>query len=359
MSAEDDTDNVRRVLWPSAQPIAKVAKGGERDGEAATAGRHQHATSILLSAAPLDAENDSSRRSSGRRMLQPVSRLGRHGIGNEGDVFDSGSPGNRFIATGFVTNSVGTTHRPMGSGGFDDTSTPKASVPPSGGETPRTSKALRLHATESIRSTGDDKISSPGAGHSLDFDPSPKYYLALGAKGNRSAKTPRDCPEHTTVTPPKPGHEPDDFEAVPSRPFSVKTAPSVASEATKENYSRDFSGGDESPSIHPLRRRMDSLSVRACSFEYPDARPMGPRPFLAGETPETPIKQTGKKKRVRGDFEKTTSLSGQDVAREREILSQYAASKRENDHGEDDEDEEDTEDEDTPKASVLNRHLQQ
>ncbi|KAF6839037.1 hypothetical protein CPLU01_02051 [Colletotrichum plurivorum] len=348
---ENNKDNVRRVLWPSARPVAKVVSGGETGGEAATPSRKQDTASLSFSSTRVDVENDLGSRNTGRRMLQPVSILGRNGIRNEGEVFGSGYPGNRFTAIGSTTNSLDISHEPMALDGSDNTSTPKASGIQYGGEMPRTSKALRLHAPDGTRSTSDDNASSPGAARSLDFDPSPKYYLALGTKGNKSANAARDYPEHNAVTPPKPGHESDEFEAAPSRPHSVKTAQSVASEASEQYYSPDFAGGDQSPSIRPLRRRMESLNVRACSFEYPSTRPMGPRPFLAGETPQTPIKQAGKSKRVREEF-------GQDVAREREILSQYAATRKGSDH-EDDEDEEDTEDEDTPKASILNRHLQQ
>ncbi|WYZ41921.1 hypothetical protein EsH8_V_000816 [Colletotrichum jinshuiense] len=358
-------DNVCRILWPVVQPTTKTADEAKKEKKVDDNILQLSVASASLGCESLpkpEPENEGYPSNNGRPILKPASRLGRTNLGGINHQTSAFSPDKIIPSNGFADNSLGILGGTTAPGGFYDPSTLMGGRPLSGGEPPRIRKALRPGMIERPGFNLDTKKSSPGTGHNLNFDPSPKYYLARGMKGNSTISAKPDSPtpltkqhsEFIVDTPHKPCYKSEEraVAKTPDRPRTVKTAPPNMPAA----YT-DFMDLDDSPSFRPLRRQMESvrLSSGPGSLNRPVEQPLGPRPLYTPAVPvmpSTPTKQSTKCKRVRGDFEKTTSLSGRDVALEREILAIHAATVQEDDE----EDEED--DEDTPKASVLNRHLE-
>ncbi|KAF9882436.1 hypothetical protein CkaCkLH20_00472 [Colletotrichum karsti] len=351
----EDNRDVRRLLWPNANPtIQRTEKEEDERNIASTASSssENHAFNDI------DQEHVTYCPETRRRILKPVSRKARAGISSAAEASNFSIPGKIHAANSFVEHSV-----EISGGG---PATPRSShVQPGGGESPRTAKALRLFNPANARHDPNGKYQSPGAGRKLNFEPSPKHYLALGMKGSSTTGSTIHSSEPEAVTPRKTGSSSEDAcdMTIPARPHSVRTAPPVMSAANEEYFTHDPMVLDDSPSMRPLRRQMEGLSVGARPLSHPAEHPMGPRPFIStGSPPETPTKQRRQIKRARAEFDKTASLSGKDIAREREIMSHYAenadamrdevAEDMDYSEGDDDDDQE------TPKASILNRHLE-
>ncbi|KAH0427032.1 hypothetical protein CcaCcLH18_09947 [Colletotrichum camelliae] len=358
----DDGDGVRRNLWPTGAQMAKMTEDKNGEDMIAAETRRQYVSSPFSdSHSAIDFGSQSSTRCpvTGRQILKPVSRKGRAGNtnNNDPDVFHQDSHNNTWVPKGFVLEDVDVIGHPTVRGDFGDQSTPKATRAQPGSETPRTSKALRLHNPEITRSGFDGDEGSPGAGQILDFEPSPKHYLALGMKNKMPSNPEWRQTETPVVTPRKAGKsiEVGLEMRVPDRPQSVKTAPPAMSAPGNKLFVHDpMEMEDDSPSLRPLRRQMGNLKVAQRPPEQAGVRPMDPFVFAHGsELPQTPTK------RGRGEFDRTNSLSGRDVAREREILSQYAVATAMEEKHDEDEDEDVEMGEETPKASLLNRHLQE
>ncbi|KAK1469421.1 hypothetical protein CMEL01_01188 [Colletotrichum melonis] len=232
-------------------------------------------------------------------------------------------------------------------------------------KTPRTAKAPRISdGAHDGKGTGAKK-SGPGIAKVLDFNPSPKHYLGLGKNMKSDASPEADSAtaigkhdvECGPSTPP-PGFRYDEEghgRPPPSRPRSVKTAPTV--------MFADTDVEDNSPSTRRQKNRVRIASAsKSASLERPSIQPAGPRPLglepayyepINAGVPTTPTK--AHRKRNRDHFEKTLTLAGQDTANMKEIMANYALA---NGEKADDAVNEDGEgDELTPKASILNSHM--
>ncbi|KAK1728837.1 hypothetical protein CaCOL14_005332 [Colletotrichum acutatum] len=235
-------------------------------------------------------------------------------------------------------------------------------------ETPRTVKAPRI--SDEARDGKGTGAKKPGFGvaKAIDFNPSPKYYLGLSKTMKSDASPEADSAmaidKHDVnrgpLTPP-PGFRYDEEShghPPPSRPRSAKTAPTV--------MFADTDVEDNSPSTRRHKNRVRIASVsKSASLERPSVQPAGPRPL--GLEPDhyepinagVPATQTkAHRKRSRDHFEKTLTLAGKDTANMKEIMNNFALATNEkadnevNEHGEDGEG-----DELTPKASILNSHM--
>ncbi|GKT50914.1 uncharacterized protein ColSpa_11095 [Colletotrichum spaethianum] len=297
----------------------------------------------------------------GRPILVPVPRLGRTNFRGANALIVDGSSNDIQSLSRFRNNSPGVDDGPATPGSTRAPLTPIHLRSLSVDEAPRSNKVVRLEKREN---TGMD------IDHAI-FDPNRKDFVALETKGKAIDSAQIDSAmdiekNEAKPAPSTPPHHPPGFKwvdspyvATPERPRTAKTAPGVMSVC-------DDMEADESPS---LRRQMERLRVTSAgalnscptassgSFSRPTGRPQGPRPYFFGfPVPRTPTMG----KRGRGEFEKTITLSGRDVAREREILARFAAAAKDEEYEEDEKEEgevEDEDDEDTPKASVLNRRM--
>ncbi|KAF4785216.1 hypothetical protein HER10_EVM0003833 [Colletotrichum scovillei] len=232
-------------------------------------------------------------------------------------------------------------------------------------ETPRTVKALRISDGAHDGKGTAAKKSGPGIVKVLDFNPSPKHYLGLGKKMQSDASSEADSAmaidkhevERGPSTPPPGirydeeghGHPPS------SRPRSVKTALPV--------MFADTDVEDNSPSTRRQKNRVRIASASGpASLERPSIQPAGPRPLglepayyepINAGAPATPTK--AHRKRSRDHLEKTLTLAGKDTANMKEIMANYALAN--GDKADDAVNEDDEGDELTPKASILNSHM--
>ncbi|KAK1579542.1 uncharacterized protein LY79DRAFT_672447 [Colletotrichum navitas] len=310
----------------------------------------------------------------GRPILVPVSRLSRTKLrGTSARTLDD-SPVDLPFPRGFRRESLDAFLGPAAPNNATAPSAPIHLGSSPVGEARRSRKAIRLEKNENTGTNSDLNKPSPGAGNHLIFDPSPKNLLALGMKG----KTINGAQSRSTMdinkiqgetAPSTPPHPPPGFQqedgpygATPDRPRTVKTTPATMCPCNDTKP-------EESPTLRLQMGRLritsaDGLNSGAAvgsgSFDRYSGRAHSPHPYYFGyPVPRTPTKT----KRARGEFEKTTTLSGRDVAREREILARFAAAAKDEDGDGDEEEEgeegeEDEEDEElTPKASVLNRHM--
>ncbi|WQF89071.1 hypothetical protein CDEST_14085 [Colletotrichum destructivum] len=306
-----------------------------------------------------------------RPILMPVSRLGRAAFPGAKARIIAGSSENGYPPGGFHDSSTIILGEPATPGDNAGVSTPIHIRALPAGEAPRYNKVIRLEKDENNGMDIDPKETGSTTGNVLHFDSSPKNLLTpsmqsttvIGAQTNPAMDTDENETDRvfSTPSPPPPGLHWNEgpFGATPDRPRTVKTAP-----ATMLAY-------DDMEMSPTVRRQMERLRITSGTashpgrvtdpdmFGRPSSHPQGPRPYLPGmRVPQTPTKG----KRDRCEFENTNTLSGKDVAREREILARYIAaakdegknmmdddedSEMDGDHGEED-------DEDTPKASVLN-----
>ncbi|KAL0942151.1 uncharacterized protein CTRU02_200037 [Colletotrichum truncatum] len=361
-SGEDNKhDSARNFLWTTVDSMESVIDGKKKD-EIAAAQAFQKSVESLSSGshqpANFDLQDNNYFVDNGRRILKPISRMGRAGVKSSSAMSDLGLSKKPFVPTGLSENMHDTLGSFATSGSFDDPFTTEGPTVQLAGELLRNLKALRLSTPETNLCDADGNKPGPGFVHRLDFDPSPKHYLALGVKGKSSKKS-TNCQSGTvTATPRDLSNSFAEYKdtSVPPRPCAMETATPTTPEDNEQYKAYEFMNWDDSPSVRPLRRHMANLDVASRSLERPVHHPVGPRPFIGySGPPQTPTKQTIRGKRARREFENTTSLSGRDVAREREILSQFAATAL---MGEDEEDEDEEDDEETPKASILNRHLE-
>ncbi|KDN66328.1 hypothetical protein CSUB01_03255 [Colletotrichum sublineola] len=308
----------------------------------------------------------------GRPILVPVSRLRRTELrGTNARIFND-SPVDLPFPAGFRRESPGAF---VGSPAPDITrvlSTPIHLGSLSVGEALRSNKNIRLEKEENTGMDSDPHKSNPGAGNHLIFDASPQNLLALGINGKTidSAQSSSvidtdtiKCETAPSTPPPSSTHfqwEDGSYGTTPDRPRTAKTTP-----AAMCPYIDAEPEESPTPRLKMGRLRISSAddldsgpAASSGSFGHYGGRAHSPHPYYFGSpVPHTPTKG----KRARSDFEKTTTLSGRDVARERDILAHFAAAAKEEDEeeekeeGEEDEDEED--EELTPKASVLNRHM--
>ncbi|TQN67591.1 hypothetical protein CSHISOI_07957 [Colletotrichum shisoi] len=310
-----------------------------------------------------------------RPILMPVSRLGRAAFPGAKARMIPGSLENGYPSGGFHNSSAVVLGEPATPGDNASVSTPIHIRALPAGEAPRYNKAIRLEKDENNGMDIDPKETGSTTGNVHHFDSSPKNLLTpgmqsttvIGAQTNSTMDTDEKETDRafSTPSPPPPGLHWNEgpFGATPDRPRTVKTAP-----ATMLGY-------DDMEMSPTVRRQMERLRITSGiashpgrvtdpdMFGRPSSHPQGPRPYLPGmRVPQTPTKG----KRGRCEFENTNTLSGKDVAREREIMARYIAaaakdegknmmdddddSEMDGDHDEDDEED----DEDTPKASVLN-----
>ncbi|EFQ28389.1 hypothetical protein CGRA01v4_12042 [Colletotrichum graminicola] len=305
----------------------------------------------------------------GRPILVPVSRLSRTKLrGTSARIFHD-SPVDLPFPRGFRRESPDAFLGPAAPINATAPPTPTRLGSLSVGEARRSNKTIRLEKNENTGMNSDPNKPSPGTGNHLIFDPSPKNLLALGMKGKtingaQSGSTMDINKIQGETAPSTPPHPPPGFQqeegpygATPDRPRTVKTTPATM-------FPCNDTKPDESPT---LRLQMGRLRITSAddfnsgaaagsgSSDRYSGRAHSPHPYYFGyPVPRTPTKT----KRARGEFERTTTLSGRDVAREREILARFAAAAKDEDGDEEDEKEEGEEDEElTPKASVLNRHM--
>ncbi|KAK1981171.1 hypothetical protein LZ30DRAFT_593269 [Colletotrichum cereale] len=419
MASEDNDkgqERVRRTLWPAFQHITQSSEKNSRQKKFADDIQHQQQINVsspigderddVFSASikqtfdemkPAEAyqnqdyinsgRTDEERRQAfladlyegpyvniGRPILVPVSRLGRTKLrGTSARMVDS-SPVDLPFPSGFRRESPGAF---LGHAAPDNTSASSAPIhlrSLSVGEAPRSNKTIRLEKNENTGMNNDPMASASDAGNSLIFDPNPNILLALGMNSktidsaHSGSGMDMDMDKIKTETapstpPPPPSRfqqENGSYGATPDRPRTAKTTP-----ATMSPY--DGTEAEESPTLRFQMGRLRVTSAGASnsgsaagsdSFGRPSSHPHSPYPYYFGyAVPRTPTKG----KRARGEFEKTTTLSGRDVAREREILARFAAAAKYDDDEEEEKEEgeveEDDEEELTPKASVLNRHM--
>ncbi|OHE95256.1 hypothetical protein CORC01_09401 [Colletotrichum orchidophilum] len=353
--------DVRRTLWPAAHPMTEITRE--------TNNSEQTSDNELVEL-PSDKEEDlfpdpGTDIKSAQDYHTPIPRWSRdkhlrHGTKNK--MVRNSNDGLRMNPVhGFGGSTDGDAP-----GSFEDPGVTPTKRPQHAVETPRTIKALRTARNVYAGKGNDAKKPGFGAVKVLDYDPSPKHFLAKATASLQTDSSKAiDKPdiERSFSTPP-PGFRNDEGigAQIPDRPHTVKTAPATM-------FADIDIEEDDSPSI---RRQMDRLRIASVpnsgSLERPSGQPAGPRPLglerpqhyapiSAGGVQITPAKIRGK--RSRSEYEKTSSISGRDVTLEREIMRNFAAAAREE---EDDADEESSQDEDedgelTPKASVLNSHM--
>ncbi|KAK2001597.1 hypothetical protein LX36DRAFT_339996 [Colletotrichum falcatum] len=408
-------ENIRRTLWPELQPMTQISEKNSRQKKlAGDIHQQQHQTGACSSIEderddvfspginqaidemePADGfqnqdytdtgRTDEERREAfladlyegpyvniGRPILVPVSRLGRTKLrGTSARIFDDSHVDLSF-PSGFRRESPGASVGPAAPDNARTSSTPIRLGSLSVGEAPRSNKTIRLEKNENTGMKGDSNKPSPGAGNHPIFDPSPKNLLALGingktvhsAHGDSTMDIDKIQDETAPSTPPPPGFrwEEGPYGATPGHPRTVRTTPA-------EIYPHDGEEPEESPTLRLQMGRLhitsagdfdSAVAAGSGSFGHYSGRAHSSHPYCFGyPVPRTPTKG----KRARGEFEKTTTLSGRDVAREREILARFAAAAKDDDEDEDEEDEmeegevDEEDGELTPKASVLNRHM--
>ncbi|KAK2043244.1 hypothetical protein LZ31DRAFT_585398 [Colletotrichum somersetense] len=412
---KEGQESIRRTLWPEFQPMIQSGETNSRQKKlAGDIHQHQHQTNTSF---PVEDERedvfspsimrtidqmkpasgvqnqdyidwgrtDEERREAfladlyegpyvniGRPILVPVSRLGRTRLrGTSARISDDLSD-HLPCPRGFRRESPDAFVGPAAPDSTRASSTPIRLGSLGVGEAPRSNKTIRLEKNEKTGMSGGPNKSSPDAGNHLIFDPSPHSLLAPGINGKTidsaqsgstmdidkmQGETAPSTPPH-----PSPGFQREDGPngVTPDRPRTVKTTPATMCYYTGTEP-------EESPTLclQMGRLRMTSaddfnsdVAAGSGSFNRYSGRAHSPHPYYFGcPVPLTPTRG----KRARGEFEKTTTLSGRDVAREREILARFAAAAKDEDEDEDEEAEEDKEDEEdgelTPKASVLNRHM--
>ncbi|KZL64805.1 hypothetical protein CI238_09008 [Colletotrichum incanum] len=281
----------------------------------------------------------------GRPILVPVSRLRRTNLHGANTRIVGGSSDDEPLPSGFRNESSGVLGGPATSDSSLASSTLIHLHPLSIGEALRSNKVVCLDKEVNSGIHIDPKKPSPGGVNPVIIDSIPKDLLALGMKDKtidsahtnsvmeidkNEAKLTLSTPE---TTPPSFQWENRPYGATPDRPRTAKTAPAAMSV---------YNGmeADESPS---LRHQMERLRVNSAdafnscpttssgSMSRPASHPQGPRAYYFGlPVPRTPTKG----KRARCEFEKTTTLSGRDVAREREILARFAAATKDEDEDE-------------------------
>ncbi|KAJ0165718.1 hypothetical protein CTA2_10247 [Colletotrichum tanaceti] len=306
-----------------------------------------------------------------RPIIMPVSRLGRAAVPGAKARLNAGSFEKGYPSGGFRDSSAGVLGEAATPGGNDGVSTPIHIGALPAGEAPRHNKAIRIEKDENNGMDIDPKEIGPATGNVLLFESSSKNLLTpdmqrktvIGAQTNSAVDTDENETQRafSTPSPPPPGLHWNEgpYGATPDRPRTVKTAPAAMFAYDDMEMSPTIRRQMQRLRITPGTASHPSRATGADIFGRPSGHPQGPRPYLPGmRVPQTPTKG----KRARCEFENTNTLSGKDVAREREILARYIAAAKDEDKNMMD-DEEDSEmvgnhdeedDEDTPKASVLN-----